>query len=175
MLERPGLDDARGDGVHPEVPRRELHRQVADDRLQRRLRRADEHVVLEHPSRAERGDADDRRARRHVRHTCAREREQGACVCRECPVPVLVLGLERRTDHARRRVVDDHIPGARGRELLHHPFGRDVAADEHRLGTEVAERIRSLLRSGIVPQVPDRHAPGAELAEAERDRPSDAA
>ena len=75
VLQRAGLDDAPRDGVDADPARRQLDREVADERLERRLRGADERVVLEHPLRAEAGDADDRRAGRHLRrdHPCQRE------------------------------------------------------------------------------------------------------
>ena len=72
MLERAGLDDARGDRVHADR-RRELDREVADERLERRLRGPNQRVVLEHALRAVRRDLDDRRARRHLRRGGARE------------------------------------------------------------------------------------------------------
>src|ERR671925_16566 len=53
VLERARLDHAARHRVHADPTRRQLHRQVADERLQRRLRGPDEDVVLEHPRRAE--------------------------------------------------------------------------------------------------------------------------
>ena len=56
VVERARLDDAAGDGVDADAARRELDGEVAHDRLERRLRRADEDVVLEHALRAEARD-----------------------------------------------------------------------------------------------------------------------
>ena len=52
VLERAGLHDAARHGVDAD-PRRELHPEVAHERFERRLRRADEHVVVEHTLRTE--------------------------------------------------------------------------------------------------------------------------
>ncbi len=118
VLERAGLDDAGGDGVDADAARRELDGEVAHDRLERRLRRPDEDVVLEDALRAEARDGDDRRPALHRRRRRAREREQRACVRVHRPVPVLVVGLERGPDDARRRVVDDDAVRAGGGDLL---------------------------------------------------------
>ena len=122
-----------GDGVDAD-PRCELDAEVAHERLERRLRRPDEDVVLEHPLSAERGERDDRRAVRHLRRGDARELEQGARVRVQRPVPVLVLGLERGADHAGRGVVHEHVERAERRDLVEHALRGDVAADERRLG-----------------------------------------
>jgi hypothetical protein len=72
VLERTRLDDAARHGVHAD-PRCELDREVAHDRLERRLGGTDKDVVLQHALRAERRDRDDRRAVRHRRRGDARE------------------------------------------------------------------------------------------------------
>ena len=69
VVERPGLDDARRDGVDADPARRQLDGEVAHERLERSLRRADERVVLEHARRAE---ARDRRRSRTLRASTAR-------------------------------------------------------------------------------------------------------
>ena len=61
----------------------------------------------------------------------------------ERPVPVLVLGLERGSDDAGRRVVDEGVERAELGDLARDPLGRDVAANEHRLGASRAARRRS--------------------------------
>ena len=110
--------------------------EIADERLERGLRRADQDVVLEHPLRAERRDRDDRRALRHLRRGGPRELQQRPGVRVHRPVPVLVLGLERRADHAGRGVVHEHVERPERGDLVEHALGRDVAAHEHDLGPE---------------------------------------
>src|SRR5215207_4325828 len=56
VLEGAGLDDAARNGVDADPARRELDAEVAHDSLERRLRRADEDVVLEHALGAEARD-----------------------------------------------------------------------------------------------------------------------
>src|SRR6188508_482610 len=68
VLERGGLDHTARDSVDPDPARRELDRQVADERLERGLGRPHEHVVLEHALRAEAGDGDDGGTARHGRN-----------------------------------------------------------------------------------------------------------
>ena len=80
----------------------------------------------------------------------------------ERPVPVLVLGLERRPDHARGRVVDEHVERAEERDLLEHAGGGDVAADEQRLGAERAQLLGGRLGRGVRAEVADRHPGRAE-------------
>src|SRR6185503_5606296 len=58
VLERAGLDDAGGDRVDADAERRELDREVADERLERGLRGADERVVVEYADGPEARDAD---------------------------------------------------------------------------------------------------------------------
>src|SRR5262249_31423216 len=48
---------------------------------------------------------------------------------------------------------------------------RHVAPQEERLGPGGAKLLGRLLGRAVVPEVADRHAPGAELGEAECDRP----
>ena len=86
------------------------------------------------------------------------------------PVPVLVLGLQRRLDHAGGCVVDEHVERAELGRLLRHPLRGHIASQEQRLGAGGAQLLRGLLGGLVVAQVPDRHAPGAQLGEAERDR-----
>ena len=57
VLERTGLDDPGRDRVDADATRRELDREVPDERLERGLRDADERVVLEDADRAEARDA----------------------------------------------------------------------------------------------------------------------
>src|SRR5439155_23782292 len=59
VLERSRLDDTGRDGVDPDR-RCELDCEVADERLERRLRGSDQGVVVEHAGGAEGGDGDDR-------------------------------------------------------------------------------------------------------------------
>ena len=67
---------------------------------------------------AEARDRDDRRPAGIDGAAARVEREQGARVRRERPVPVLVLGLERRADHAGRGVVDERVERAERGDLL---------------------------------------------------------
>ena len=86
------------------IARRQLDAEVADERLERRLRGSDEDVVLEHALRAERRDA---RRSTSRRASAARRRAPAASkrarIRVERPVPVLVLGLERGADRRRSR------------------------------------------------------------------------
>ena len=175
VLERAGLDDAAGDGVDADPARRELDGEVADDRLERRLRRADEHVVLEHALRAEARDRDDRGAVAASRRGRAREREQRPGVRVHRPVPVLVLGLERRPDDAGGGVVDEDVERAERRDLL----------DDLRLTRRCRARAPALRRPrGSPPRPPrrpcrcggSRSRPARRRrGEAERDRAADPA
>ena len=93
----------------------------------------------------------------------------------ERPVPVLVLRLERRPDHSRRRVVDEHVERSQQRDLLQHAVRGDVPADQDRLRSERLELLRGLLGRRIGAHVADRDPGGAEPGEAERDRLADPA
>ena len=115
VLERAGVDDAARDAVGADPARGQLDGEVADQRLERGLRGADERVVLEHALRAEARDPDDRGARRICGATDAGQRQQRAGVRGHRPVPVLVLGLERGPDHAGGGVVDEHVERRRAR------------------------------------------------------------
>ena len=158
------------------IPRgRELDREVADERLERRLRRADEDVVLEHARRAEARDRDDRRAGRHLRRGRPGEREERARVRGERPVEVLVGGLERRADDAGRGAVDERVERAERGDLVGDAGRGDVAADEHRLGAEPAQLLGGLLGGGVVAQVADRDPLRPVLGEASCDLPPDSA
>ena len=101
--------------------------------------------------------------------------EQRPRVRRQRPVPVLVLGLERRPDHARRRVVDEHVERPELGDL------RRARAPRRRCRAAAAARRRRpqllsrLLGRAVVPQVPDRHPRGAVLGEPQRDRLADPA
>ena len=53
ILKRRGLNHAGRDRVHAYPLRCQLDREVTDERLERRLRGADQHVVLKHPDRPE--------------------------------------------------------------------------------------------------------------------------
>ena len=88
---------------------------------------------------------------------------------------MLVLGLERGPDHARRGVVDEDVERAERRDLLRDRRRRDVAADEHGLGAERAQLLGGLLGRGVGAEVADRDARRAVAREAQRDRPADPA
>ena len=110
VIEGARLDDAARHGVDPDPAGRELDRQVADERLERRLRGPDQGVVLEHALRAERRDRDDRRARRASAAPSPAPAEAGparsrSCVQSQCLSEVSSAG---RND-AGGRVVDEHV------------------------------------------------------------------
>ena len=65
-VERVGLDDACRHGVDANPARRELDGEIADDRLEGRLRGADEDVVVEHALRPEARERDDGAAAGHA-------------------------------------------------------------------------------------------------------------
>ena len=109
----------------------------------------------------------------HRRRSLAREREQRAGVRVHRPVPVLVLCLERGTDHAGGRVVHDDAVGAVRRELRDDARLRDLAAHEDRLAPGRAHGLRRLLGGGVVPHVAEHDAPRAVADEPERDRQPD--
>src|SRR6185437_12409593 len=92
-VERLGVHDARRDAVYADPARREVEAEIANDRLERRLRGADEDVVREDALRAQARDRDDGTALLHLRRGYAREGKEGACVRIQRPVPVLVLRL----------------------------------------------------------------------------------
>ena len=104
-----------------------------------------------------------------------RQREQGARVRVQRPVPVLVLGLERGADDACRGVVDEDVERPERRDLLLDPRRRDVPADEDRLGAERAELVCGLLGGGVRAEVADRHGRRALARQAQRDRLPDPA
>ena len=87
VLERAGLDDARRDSVDADPRRCQLDREVADERLERGLRDADQRVPGEDPLRSERGDPDDRRARRHLRRGGLRRARAGRVRWRRASSP----------------------------------------------------------------------------------------
>ncbi len=62
VLERARLDHSGRDGVDADSARRELDGEVANERFERGLRRADEPVVVEDAYRAEARDPEDRRS-----------------------------------------------------------------------------------------------------------------
>ena len=159
VLERAGLDDAGRDGVDADPARRELDREVADERLERRLRDADQRVVLEHALRAERGDRDDRRrrpasaARRPGRARATRGRSRSS-VQSQCLSSVSSAG--RTTPVAALWTSTSSGPSAA--TSVEHAVGRDVAADEHRLGAGRAQLLGRRLGRLVVAEVADRDA-----------------
>ena len=125
VLERARLDDAGRDGVDADPARRELDGEVADERLERRLRRADQRVVLEHALRAERRDA--RRstspaasAGAAARASASSARAFAFSVQSQCLSSVSSAG--RTTP--RRGVVDEDVERAERRDLLEHACRR---------------------------------------------------
>ena len=110
MLERPGVDDAARHCVRVDPARRELDAEVAHDRLERGLRRPDEHVVVEHALRAEARDCDERRAlsassaRSRERARAAHARSRSSSSPNACPRSRAPGGSRRSPRCARRRV-----------------------------------------------------------------------
>ena len=88
---------------------------------------------------------------------------------------MLVLGLERRTDDAGRRGVDEDVERPERGDLLGDARRGDVPAHEERLRAERAQLGCSLLGRRVAAHVADRDPRGAERREAERDRLPDAA
>ena len=129
VLERAGLDDAARHGVDADPARRELDAEVAHDRLERRLRRPDEHVVLEHALRAEARDRDDRRALVGIAGAVARASDSSArafafIVQSQCLssvssagriTPVAALCTTHAIRPVRRELLDDPAPTRRCR------------------------------------------------------------
>ena len=175
VVESAGLDDTAGDGVDTDAAARELDREVTHQRLQRRLRRPDQDVVLEHPEGAETEIAtiEDPSGIVGADSPCDREERLGVGVHR--PVPVLVLGLERRADDPRRGAVDEDVPRAGVRDLAENAVRGDVAADQHRLRACRAQFLGGRFRGLVVPHVADPDALGAALREPQRDRLADPA
>ncbi len=103
------------------------------------------------------------------------EREERAGVRGERPVPVLVLGLERRADDAGRGRMDEHVERPELGDLLCNARRGDVSAHEDRLGAERTQLRCRLLRRRVAAHVADRDPRRAERGEAERDRLPDAA
>ena len=176
VLERARLDDAARDGVDPDSAWCELDGEVADERLERRLRGADQRVVLEHALRAEARDADDRRAvvhlsaRRRARARAARARWPRASSPSACPRSRAPGGSRpwRRCGRARRA---DRAPRpARARGRRRRCRGRAPAPRRSaRSSSAVASAAASERRYPIA----TREAPS--VGEAERDRLPDPA
>ena len=118
---------------------------------------------------------DERRARLHLRRRGAGEREKGARVRGHRPVEVLVGGLERRADNARRGRVHDRIEWPEPGDLVGDARRGDIPADEHGLGAEAPQLLGRLLGGGVVPQVTDRDPRCSCLREPARDLLPDAA
>ena len=113
---------------------------------------------------------DDRGAARHRGGGGAREREECARVRRERPVPVLVVGLERRADDAGRGGVHEHVERPERSDLL----GDAGARRRSRARGSARRRARVAPRRSPRPACRlacSRSRPGgAERGEPERDR-----
>ena len=166
----------RRDRVDADAARRELDGEVADERLERGLRRADERVVLEHADRAEARDRRRSTSRRGIAGAAARvEREQRARVRVERPVPVLVLGLERGriTPVAALWTKTSSGPSAATCSSTR----SEVTLPRTSTGSAPSARssLGRLLGGGVRAHVADRDAGRALAREAERDRLADPA
>ena len=156
--------------------RGELDGEVADERLERRLRRADERVVLEHALRAERRDRDDRRAVRHLRRrppgraAAARAR---SCSSSSPSASSSASSAGLLTPLA--ALCTSTSSGPSAATSAEHAVGGDVAAHERRLGAERAQLLGRLLGGPVAAEVADRDPLRAVACEAQRDRAPDAA
>ena len=86
---------------------------------------------------------------------------------------MLVVRLERGADHAGRCTVHEYIEWPELGHLRCDRRGRDVAADEHGLGTALAQLVRHRLGGLVVSHVADRDARRAFVREAQSDLAAD--
>ncbi len=175
-----GVHRARRDRVDPHALGGELRREVADHRLESRLRRADGGVVGDRPHRAERGHRhQDPLAGRRQLEELLRDGEQSRGIDVHRPVEVVESQLPGRPQHAGGRVGDDDVEPAPGRR-----DGSEEALDVLRVGDVALENqgadparldlVRRLLGAGAVAEVVDRDV-DLEIGERQSDRPTDAA
>ena len=158
------------------ITRGELDGEIADERLERRLRRADERVVLEHALRAERRDRDDRRAVRHRGRGRLRRAAAGrarSCSASSPSASSSASSAGWLTPLAALWTSTSSGPSAA--TSCEHALGGDVAADERRLGAERAQLLGRLLGRAVAAEVADRDPLRAVACEAQRDRAPDAA
>ena len=69
----------------------------------------------------------------------------------------------------------EHVERPERGDLLEDAVGRDVAADERRLGAERAQLVGRRLGRAVAAEVPDRDPLRAVACQAQRDRAPDAA